>query len=236
MKRAFWAVLPAICLSFGVASRAAESWKLNINGASVATSPKVIGGVTYVPINDVAKALGMKATVAGQNIALKPAGGTYQVANKLKGNQGEDLFSGRWGFKVVSVERASAYTSKYRNTYNHIGSYDGKAGEELIIVQCRLKNATKENINFAFSAGDYGMNTALTDMDAGSYKPDAYDVFAEESAPLGKSALPGASIPFAIVFRVPQGTQLKDLVYSVVLYRERGGKKSTDFRVALQNP
>ncbi len=236
MKRVIWAIAPTVCLSIVAVSWAQGTWKLSINGAAVSTSARKIGGVTYVPINDVARALGMKATVSGNNISIKPAGGTYQIANKLKGNQGEDLFSGKYGFKVVSVERGPLFKAQYLNQFNREEQYEAKNGEEIVAVKCRLKNATKENLEFAFSARDYGMNTALTDQDAGSYQPEGYDVFAQESAPLGKAALPGASIPFNIVFRVPAGTKIKDLVFSTVLYRERGDKKSTDFRVALTSP
>ena len=175
----------------------------------------------------------MKATTSGTNIVLKPAGGTFQVANKLQGNQGEELFSGKWGFTVVSVERAASFKPMYLSASNDGSNYDGQ-GSDVIAVACRLKNGTKEKQEFAFSKGDYGMNTSLTDQDAGSYQPAGYDVFADEGAPLGKYALPGASIPFNILFNVPKDTKLKDLVFSVVLYGERGDKKSTDFRVALK--
>lgn len=236
MNKAFWALAPAIALGTGTASHAQGTYKMSINGAAVSTKARKIGGVTYVPVNDVAKALGMKAIVVGTNISLKPAGGTFQVANKLKGNQGEDLFSGKWGFKVVGAERTALYSAQYTNQFNREDKYEAKGGEELVIVKCRLKNGTKQQEKFTFPTGagaSWGMNTALTDQDAGSYLPDGYDVFADESAPLGKAALPGASIPFNIVFRVPKGTPVKDLIYSAVLYRERGDKKSTDFRVAL---
>ena len=237
MKKAFWVVTPILIAGPGAPSWAQGSYKMSINGASVATKARKIGGKLYVPVEDVARALKMKASVTGTNISLKPAGGTYQVANKLKGNQGEDLFSGKWGFKVVGIERTALYNAKYTNQFNREAKYEAQNGEELIIVSCRLKNGTKENTKFAFTSySDYGMNTSLTDQDAGSYLPSGHDVFADESAPLGKAALPGASIPFNLVFRVPKGTVVKDLVYSVVLYRERGDKKSTDFRIALTSP
>lgn len=234
MKKISWMGACAACITLSAVAYAQTAWKLNINGAAVSTNAKVIGGKTYVPIDDVAKALKMKATVSGKTIVLKPAGGTFQIANKLQGNQGEELFSGKWGFKVVSVERGDVFNSQYTNQYNREEKYEAKNGEEIITVKCRLKNGTKKKENFAFSARDYGMNTSLTDQDAGSYQPNGYDVFADEPAPLGKAALPGASIPFNIVFRVPKGTQIKDLVFSVVLYNERGDNKSTDFRVALK--
>ena len=237
MKKSLWIVVPAIALGVGVASWAQNSWKLTINGKSISTSARKIGGKTYVPVEDVARALGMKAVVIGSTISIKPAGGTYQVANKLKGNQGEDLFSGKWGFKVTGVVRGDSFASQYRNDHNTEEKYTAENGGELVIVSCRLKNGFKDATEFAFSPStDYGMNTALTDQDAGSYQPTAYDVFADEGAPLGKTALPGSSIPFNIVFRVPKGTKIKDLVFSTVLYKERGDKKSTDFRVALTSP
>jgi hypothetical protein len=153
----------------------------------------------------------MKASVSGNTITLRPAGGTYQVANKLRGNQGEDLFSGRWGFKVVGVQRGPSFQAQYTNRFNTEAKYEALDGEELVIVSCRLKNGTPTATNFAFSSGGYGMNTALTDQDAGSYQPAGYDVFADENAPLGKAALPGASIPFNIIFRVPKSAQIKIL-------------------------
>ena len=235
MKQAFWAIVPALTLGLGAASHAQGTYKMSINGASVSTKARKIGGVLYVPVNDVARALKLKASVSGTNISLKPAGGTFQVANKLKGNQGEDLFSGRFGFKVVGVERTTLYNAKYTNQFNREEKYEAKNGEEIIVVSCRLKNGTPKATSFAFDVRTYGMNTALTDQDAVSYQPNGYDVFADEPAPLGKMALPGSALPFNIVFRVPKGTPVKDLVFSAVLYSERGDNKSTDFRVAL-NP
>ncbi len=208
--------------------------KLNIGGKTVPTNAKKIGGKTYVAIDDVAKALGMKASVSGSTISIKNAGGAYQVANKLKGNIGEDLFSGRWGFKVVSVERGPVYKGRYTNKYNRDLEYDSAEGEEVVAIQCRLKNGTKVKTNFAFAVRDYGENTALTDQDAQSFAPVGYDVFADEPSPLGKSILPAASANFAIVFKVPKGTVLKDLVFTAVVYGERGDNKGTDFRVSLK--
>lgn len=237
MRKRTWAVLSLVGLGGAATSYAQSTWKLNINGAAVSTSARKIGGKTYVPIEDVARALKMKASVSGNLITLKPAGGTYQVANKLVGSQGEELFSGRWGFKVTGVQRGASFKSQYRNNFNREEQYKAENGEELIIVSAQIKNGTKAKEEFAFSNySNYGMNTALTDQNAASYQPAGFDVFAEEPAPLGKSALPGASVPFNLVFRVPQNTQIKDLVFSVVLYRERGDGKSTDFRVALNQP
>jgi hypothetical protein len=60
-----------------------------------------------------------------------------------------------------------------------------------------------------------------------------YDVAADENAPLSAYALPGASVPFTIIFAVPQNIQVKDLVYSIVRYAQRTDKKGTTVRVSL---
>ena len=237
MKRKTAARVLALGLCGAVAATAwaYNSYTLNINGSTVSTAAKSINGQMYVPVSAVAKALKMKVSASGNVIKLTPAGGTYQVANKLQGKIGEDLFSGKWGFKVLSVERTKNYKFRFVNRYQSAESLEAEGNEELVIVNCRLKNGTRQKDEFSFSKADYGSeNTSLTDLDAQSYQPTALDVLADESAPLGKYALPGASINFSIVFRVPQGTQIKDLVYSVVRYAERGDHKSTDFRIALQ--
>lgn len=223
-----------LCATFlGAISGANAQTKLNINGKTVSTAAKKIGGKTYVSIDDVAKALGMKASVAGGTISIRPAGGARQVANKLVGKQGEELFSGKVGFRVASVERAATYKSRFRNRYNFKEDYRAEEGSELVIVNCRLRNTTNSPVKYAFATGEWAENTALADVDAQSFAITATDVFAEESAPLGKTVLPAASLNFALIFEVPQGTKLKDLIYSVVVYNERGNKKGTHFRVGL---
>lgn len=227
-------VVAGLCAVGATVAWAQGSLKLVINGNPVTTSVKTIGGQKYVPISAVAKALKMNVYTSGNTITLRPAGGTFQVANKLQGKIGEDLFSGRFGFKVLSVQRGVSYKFRNVNSFQREVEIEAKGTEEIVVVNCRLKNGTKQMDNFAFHAGSYGMNTALTDTDEQSFAPAFYDVLADEPAPLGKKALPGSSINFSIVFRVPQGTPVKDLVYSVVRYSERGDNKSTDFRVNLQ--
>ena len=211
--------------------------KLSINGNAVTTQTRVIGGKTWVPIDDVARALKMQKSTANGQITLRPAGGATQVANKLKGQQGEELFSGKWRFTVTGTTRTKLWTRKYPNYFAGTDPVQAEDGQDLIVVSCRLKNGTPQKTEFAFPTGaslDWGLNTSLTDQDEGSYQPKTYDVTSDEGTPVGRYALPGAAIPFNIVFKVPAGTPVKDLVYSVVLYNERGDKKSTDFRVALK--
>ena len=227
-------VVAGLCAVGATVAWAQGSLRLVINGNPVMTNVKTIGGQKYVPISAVAKALKMNVYTSGNTITLRPAGGTFQVANKLQGKIGEDLFSGKFGFKVLSVQRGASYNFRFVNRYQSEDKVEAEGNEEIVVVNCRMKNGTKQMDNFAFAVRDYGMNTSLTDNDEQSFAPAFYDVLADESAPLGKKALPGSSINFSIVFRVPKDTQIKDLVYSVVRYSERGDKKSTDFRVSLQ--
>ena len=179
-------------------------------------------------------ALKMQKSVAGGVITLRPLGGANQVANKLKG---EELFSGKWRFTVTGVTRTKLWERKYPNVHTGTDPIKAEDGEDVIVISCRLKNGTPEKTEFAFSLGasaDWALNTSLTNQDEGSYQASDYDLTVDEGAPLGRYALPGAAIPFNIIFKVPEKTPLKDLVYSVVIYGERGQKKSTDFRVALK--
>lgn len=210
--------------------------KLSINGSVVTTTTRSIGGKTWVPLDDVARALKMQKSSSAGTITLRPAGGTYQVANKLQGDQGQELFSGKYGFAVQSFARTKRWERQFKNGQGADEPIQAGAGEELVVVSCRLKNGLKEKVDFSFATSEWGENTALTNQDAGSYEPKAYDVPAEMFGPLGKSALPGSSLSFNIIFAVPEKTKLKDVVYSAVLYSERGLHKGTHFRVALKEP
>ena len=239
-KQTLWTgALASGALILATAAWAQSAIKLSINGNAVNTQTRVIGGKTWVPLDDVARALNMQKSVANGQITLRPAGGANQVANKLKGQQGEELFSGKWRFTVTGVTRTKQWVRKYPGSHAGTDAVESDNGQDLIVVSCRLKNGTPQKTEFAFPSGssviDWGMNTSLTDKNEGSYQPKSYDVSADEGSPVGRYALPGAAIPFNIVFSVPAGTQVKDLVYSVVLYNERGQKKSTDFRVALHD-
>ena len=185
------------------AAWAQNAIKLSINGNVVTTQTRVIAGKTWVPLDDVARALKMQKAVAGGQITLRPAGGATQVANKLKGQQGEELFSGKWRFTVTGITRTRLWNRKYPNVYTDTDAVEADDGQELIVVSCRLKNGTPQRAEFAFSTGaalDYGMNTALTDQDEGSYQPKTYDVNAGRRLASGslRSARRGNSLPYRV--------------------------------------
>ena len=208
--------------------------KLVINGNPVSTDIRKIDGKNYVPIEDVAKALNMQVFVSSGQYVLRPAGGANQVAGKRTGKIGEELFTGQYRFLVKSIQEANKYHMKYANKFTYNKDVEAAEGEKLVILDCQLKNGTTKKDEFAFSKKDFGGNTALADADGRSYEVDAYDVFADEDAPLGANALPGAAVPFAMVFRIPNSAKAQDLVYTIVRYVERANNKGTDVRVSLQ--
>lgn len=120
-----------LCAIGATAAWAYTSYTLNINGSTVSTAAKSINGQLYVPVKDVAKALKMKVSVVGKTIKFVPAGGTYQVANKLQGKMGEDLFSGKYGFKVLSVQRGAIYDYKFVNTHQREEKSRRRAAKSL---------------------------------------------------------------------------------------------------------
>ncbi|MBC8102503.1 MAG: hypothetical protein H7Z41_07925 [Cytophagales bacterium] len=217
------------------AALASSSVKLVINGNPVTTDARQIGGRTYVPVDDVAKALGLKVYSGGGQIALRPAGGANQVG-KLQGKIGEELFTGKYKFIVNSVVETQKYQMKYANNRIYNQTVTAGQNEKLIIVDCRLKNGTALKDEFVFYSGttyNFGGNTALTSFDETSKAPHAYDVAPDEGSPDGAFVLPGAAIRFAIVFKVTPDTRPKDLVYTIVRYAERTEDNGTTVRVSL---
>ncbi len=69
----------------------------------------------------------------------------------------------------------------------------------------------------------------MADSDGSSHVPVAYDF---SGGPIqSKSLLPGAALNFAVVFSVPEGTKVKDLVFT--LKNNQGDEKGNDVRVSL---
>lgn len=222
-------MLGAACATIAFAQGA---FTLSINGRTVSTSARRINGVVYVPVNDVARAMQMRAFVQGNRISIRASGGAQQVANRLVGKVGDTLQTGRYQFTVLSVERAPHYEPQFRSRSNYEGAQDAGEGQELIVVKCRIKNLRQERLSLAFPTYP-DTNTSLTDFDEQTYTAIRHDVYADGSAPLVRSMLPGSATPFNIVFRVPQGTRLKDLIYTAGQYAHT--ETQTDFRVHLNN-
>ena len=75
-------------------------------------------------------------------------------------------------------------------------------------------------------------NSALTDDQGQSYAPLAFDKHTD-STDEGPNMLPGSQTAFAVVFSVPKGTKLKDLVFSLQNAYEDTPDGGTDVRISL---
>jgi hypothetical protein len=219
----------------GVVALAQGGAKLYLNGKLVSSKVRVIDGVPYVPLNDVAASQGMQVSKRSDGYNLLPQGGANQVAGKFEGAIGKPVFTGEYSLLVKSVEETQKYEGKYKNLYGR-----GEAGpnEALIIVNCQVKNGMKTKQNLVFDNWEYqgrvSTNTALADTEGRSYEPYLWDVKATEIGPTGVTLLPGAAADFALVFKVSKGAKPKDLVYSFLRYSDRMDKKPTDVRVSLK--
>lgn len=215
---------------------AAGGSKLYMNGKLASSNLRVIDGRSYVPVADVAKALGAEVTARSDGYEIAIAGGTGQVEGFAQGKIGNELFTGQWRFQVVSVENAGdQYKERY---YQQMRTLKPKgATDTLIVVNCRLKNGTKQTKTPLVTERIPG-NTSLADDQDHSYPPLDYDAAQDEGDKImsyaGSPLLPGAATDFALIFSVPKGTNPKALVYSVQVYPDDVGKdKHTDLRVSL---
>ena len=180
-------------------------------------------GKTYVPLSDVAKALGMTIMKTPTGWDLVRAGGANMVQG-LRGKVGEELFNGKYRFTVVKVTRAASYTPQFVKLGYEITPVS--AAGEIVAVHCRLKNGTKEPVTFDITMGK---NTALTDEKEQSYA--AFNGASIDMVSRAPKVLPGAAVDFALTFEVPKDAVLKDLVFTV---NDLTAKDSPDFRVSLK--
>jgi len=189
----------------------------------------------------VAKALNLAVTRrADGGYDLVKAGGANQVEGAT-GKVGDTLFTGQWRVTVLSVETpVDSYAMKsegepYGNDtptlYNSATRViSPKPGNTLVVVRCRVANGQKSPQTLWIARKDG--NTALADTQGESYPPYAYDI---EGAPIQtKPLLPGAKIEFPIIFAVPQGAELKDLVFTANNNDDTKARKGNDVRVHLR--
>ncbi|MBC7807582.1 MAG: hypothetical protein H7145_15725 [Akkermansiaceae bacterium] len=229
-----------LLLGFAAGAVAQSKSRLTILQNTISTDARKIGGRLYVPVADIAKAMGWKLTVAGSAISLQPpkklvasGGNTSSPEYPMSGAAGEEFGNASYRFKVTNVAEVAEYGRKYTNGIALGGAVNTTASEKLVVIDCVLTNATAEREEFCFSRDRYAENTMLLDKSGESLAPAAIDVAADELNPPGAFALAGANVRFALVFRVPQAWEPKALVYTIVKYRERGLKKGTDVRVNL---
>lgn len=225
-----WSLVGIVAIATATATAMEAGKTVLFHGNTVSTDVTVINGRAYVPLSDMARALGGKLKQRGNDyVIVTGSGGDGQNvpggANEIKGQAGKvgDLmFNGFWRFQVQKVEHADAYTNRYFNT---TGTWKpNSANEELVIVTCLIKNGHKETEEPILGAAA-SRNTALADDQGQSYPPLVYDVRTG-------SLLPGAGKTFAVVFSVPKETKLKSLVFTLYGYGVTS-TKATDVRIAL---
>lgn len=90
----------------------APGQKLILNGAVASTNVRVIGGQAYVPVADVAKALGQNVAKIAGGYEIAAPGGANRVGG-LEGKVGDTVFNGAWRFKVTGVHEADGYSERY---------------------------------------------------------------------------------------------------------------------------
>lgn len=217
--------------------QAADS-KLTMNGKVASSAVKTIGGQAYVPLADVAKALGMVVVKTPSGYEIKKPGGANPIAGVTQGKIGDVLFDGKWRFQVLKMENLASYTMKSdSDTYDSAGLSHldmtthillPRRGSHLVVLQCRVTNGQNSRQQLWTAISDEKMNTALTDMDGGSHPPVAYDY---NGAPTQTTPLiPGAIMTFPIIFSVPDDARLKDLVFTL---HANGSDSYNNVRVTL---
>ena len=242
MRRVGGGVVRALAL--GAVALAAGGSGVYINGTLASKRVRVIEGVAYLPLADVAKATGTQLVKRPDgDFELTVAGGANQVG-RFQGKLGEEVFTGQFKVSVLSVEEPTSYTTQYLSRSHKITPES--PNQKLVVVHCRLKNGmtTRQKLLMAVG-GTYGApDTALTDTNGQSYAPinwqgntfSGVDVHDDEQQPLGTLLLPGAATPVNLVFLVPKDTQPKDLIYCVTLYDQYAKaekKKFVDVRISL---
>jgi hypothetical protein len=215
--------------------------RLIIGGKTASSDIRIIDGRPYVPLADMAKAMngaavkhkggGYEITLGSVDTTTPEAGAVAGGANEVRGTRGkigQVLFNGKWRFSVLSVDRAASYDSQFlpeKRTFTPNGET-----EELVIVRCRMKNGQNAT-EVAMLSPIHPYHTALADNQGMSYAPIDFDKRGGHTDE-GPSMLPGSQTEFGIVFSIPKGTVLKDLVFSIQNVEESpdGG---TDVRISL---
>lgn len=198
---------------------AVQGVRVTMNGKPA--TGRMIDGSVYVKLADVAKAFDQTVVTRNGVYSVVPAGGANMLQG-TKGKMGQELNTGKWKFLVKGVQRTKSYMLKYADSKFE---FTADPGQDLVVVECRFKNAVQESVNMYFNGLQ---NTSLTDMAEQSYKPKWMDV----GGGVASMMLPGSAKDFAIVFSVPESAEVKDLVYTVEPVSSKYGM--VDLRISLK--
>jgi len=160
---------------------------------------------------------------AGAAVAAEPVGG------KLQGKIGDELSTAKWGLQVLSVERRAGYESQVAAEKST--TEPKNAADEVVVIKCRLSNRTQAAQTPMLSP-IHPHNTALTDTHGKSYPLLGFDKEGDHTDE-GVTLAPGEGTTFAVLFSVPKGTVLGDLVFSLQTAYDDYPDGGVDVRVAL---
>ena len=213
-------IAAALCLSMSLV-RAANAPGSNLYIGGGLASSRVIqqGGIAYVPVADVARALNQVVVAKADGYAITPAGGANQVSG-LNGKIGDRLTDGQLMISVVKAFR----TDKYQTVFGDSRGVTPDGGnDDVVVAVLRVKNMLKEKTVEIYPP--HGDSTALTDQDEHTYK----SVYTDSHDTVPKM-LPASACDFALCFSIPKSEKVGDLIFQVFTY---GATKPSIFRISL---
>lgn len=213
------------------AGQAAKS--LYINGKIASTSVSNVGGVSVVPVRDVANALGAKVTNRPDGaLEILVEGGANEVQAKLAGKIGDWLFDGAWRFKVDSVERVEQFETEYYRPGTKVKARNAK--EELLIIRFRLRNG----MPIAGMVSLTGNLTAVALEDGSSIQFGGADMKYNIGWASTPNILPGAEHRGLMWAYIRKDEKEKDVIinydYSTTYERGKKPKEPTVMRISLR--
>lgn len=213
---------------------AAGSGRWSLNGQSVSSDVRMIGGKPYVALADVARALKMGVVKNGATYDVRVVGGATQVNGVRQGKIGDQLASNKWGLMVTGVREVDSYEEQFSQEGRKIAP--AGANEKLIVIDAVIRNNVQRSQSPVLSERLSG-NTALADDQGQSYAPLDIDARQESNKISSYGAatlLPAAKMKFAIVFSIPKDSKPSALVFTLLSYPGDVGGKGADVRVSLQ--
>ena len=191
---------------------------VTMDGVTITTRAKVIGGETWIPVADLAKAKNLQITKTALSIDLSVSGGANQVGGTT-GKIGQMLNTGRWRFQVNSFKLVSEYKVKHKTStdygvYAGVSEYDNdvftaKPEFDLFVASCTLKNARTDSQQFDWNPTDN--KTSIADSDGSNHPWLVYDI--PSPAFVSSAILPGSKLDFNVCFAVKKGVKPSELVF-----------------------